>query len=209
MSKTPRIRILLADDHRIVRMGLKTVFSLESDLEVVAEAASADEAVAAHALEKPDVTLLDLRMPGGGQEALRRILASSPDARVLILTTSELEEDIHRALQAGARGYALKSIAPEELADAIRALHAGGTWIPDDIARSFAARESSAPLSPREMEVLNLIIKGLTNPEICAALGISLGTAKAHVRNILAKLEVSDRTEAASEAHRRGLLGDV
>jgi two-component system NarL family response regulator len=125
---------------------------------------------------------------------------------VLILTTSETEEDIHRALQGGARGYALKSIAPEELAEAIRALHAGGRWIPDEIARAYAMRSSSPELSPRELEVLRLLIKGLTNPEIGAALSISFGTVKAHVRNILAKLEVSDRTEAATEAHRRGLL---
>lgn len=201
-----RIRILLADDHRIVRMGLKTVFTLETDLDVVAEAASADEAVAAYASAKPDVTLMDLRMPGGGIDALKRICHDDPGARVLILTTSEMEEDIHRALQSGASGYVLKSIDPKELADAIRAIHAGGRWIPDDIARSLAARQSTSQLSPREMEVLHLLIKGLTNPEICSALSISLGTAKAHVRNILAKLQVADRTEATAEAYRRGLL---
>lgn len=200
------IRLLIADDHRLVRIGLKTVLALEPDLEVVAEASSAEEAVSSHARVQPDVTLLDLRMPGGGQEALRKILAAAPAARVLILTTSETEEDIHRALQSGAVGYALKSIAPEELAEAIRALHAGGQWIPDEIARVYAMRSSSAELSPRELEVLRLLIKGLTNPEIGAALSISFGTVKAHVRNILAKLEVSDRTEAATEAYRRGVL---
>jgi DNA-binding NarL/FixJ family response regulator len=187
-------------------MGLKTVFSLEPDLDVVAEAATADEAVAARAKAHPDVTLLDLRMPGGGLDALRRIILAEPKARVIILTTSEMEEDIHRALSCGASGYVLKSIAPEELAEAIRAVHAGARWIPDDIARTLAARETGADLSPRELEVLHLVIKGMTNPEICAALGISLGTAKAHIRNILAKLQVSDRTEAATAAHRRGLL---
>ncbi len=201
-----KIRLLLADDHRIVRMGLKTVFSLEPDLSVVAEAATADEAVAAHTQSRPDITLLDLRMPGGGLDALRRIIQVEPKARIIILTTSELEEDIHRALSAGASGYVLKSIAPEELAEAIRAVHGGARWIPDDIARTLAARETGADLSPREMEVLHLVIKGMTNPDICAALGISLGTAKAHIRNILAKLQVSDRTEAATAAHRRGLL---
>lgn len=201
-----KIRILLADDHRIVRMGLKTVFSLEPDLAVVAEAATADEAVVAHASSLPDITLLDLRMPGGGLEALRRIIQAEPKARVIILTTSELEEDIHRALSAGANGYVLKSIAPEELAEAIRAVHAGARWIPDDIARTLAAREAGADLSPRETEILHLVIKGMTNPDICAALGISLGTAKAHIRNILAKLQVADRTEAAAEAYRRGLV---
>lgn len=200
------IRILIADDHRIVRMGLKTVFSLEPDLEVAGEAATAEEALAAWESLRPDVMLLDLRMPGNGLEVLRSLLAKEPAARVLILTTSEMEEDIHRALRSGARGYALKGIAPEELAEAIRSIHRGGTWIPEDIARTMSAREECADLSPRELEVLQLLIKGLTNPDICALLGISLGTVKIHIRNILAKLQVSDRTEAASEAYRRGLV---
>ncbi len=201
-----RIRLLLADDHAIVRMGLRTVFELEGDLEVIAEAATADEAVAAHASARPDVTLLDLRMPGGGLEALRRILGHSPRSRVLVVTTSDLEEDIHRALAAGASGYVLKSIAPEELADAIRGVHAGARWVPAEVARKLADRASTPDLSPREMGVLHLVVKGLTNPEIAEALDISLGTAKAHLRAILAKLQVADRTEAASEALRRGLI---
>ncbi|HRX55205.1 MAG: response regulator transcription factor [Verrucomicrobiales bacterium] len=201
-----RIRLLLADDHAIVRMGLRTVFELEGDLEVIAEAATADEAVAAHASSRPDVTLLDLRMPGGGLEALRRILGNSPRSRVLVVTTSDLEEDIHRALAAGASGYVLKSIAPEELADAIRGVHAGARWVPAEVARKLADRAATPELSPREMEVLHLVVKGLTNPEIADALDISLGTAKAHLRAILAKLQVADRTEAASEALRRGLI---
>ena len=201
-----RIRLLLADDHAIVRMGLRTVFELEGDLEVIAEAATADEAVAAHASARPDVTLLDLRMPGGGLEALRRILGHSPRSRVLVVTPSDLEEDIHRALAAGASGYVLKSIAPEELADAIRGVHAGARWVPAEVARKLADRASTPDLSPREMGVLHLVVKGLTNPEIAEALDISLGTAKAHLRAILAKLQVADRTEAASEALRRGLI---
>lgn len=203
---TAKIRLLLADDHAIVRMGLKTVFELESDLTVTAEAATADEAVQAWNRVRPDVTLLDLRMPGGGLEALQRIRALDPDARVLILTTSEMEEDIHRALHAGASGYLLKSIPPEELAEAIRAVHAGTRWIPETIRRTLAQRSAGPGLSPRELEVLHLLIKGLTNPDIAAALDISLGTAKAHVRAILSKLDVADRTEAASEAWRRGLI---
>lgn len=203
---TPRLRLLLADDHAIVRMGLKTVFELEPDLTVVAEAATADEAVQAWQRARPDVTLLDLRMPGGGLEALQRILAGNPSARIIILTTSEMEEDIHRALQAGASGYLLKSIPPEELAQAIRAVHAGVRWIPEIIARTLSQRRDGPALSPRELEVLHLLIKGLTNPDIAAALDISLGTAKAHVRAILSKLDVADRTEAASEAWRRGLI---
>lgn len=203
---TPRIKILLADDHAIVRMGLKAVFDLEPDLQVVAESATSDETVAAFLKFRPDVTLLDLRMPGTGVEALRRIRQLARDARVLILTTSDVEEDIHRALAAGANGYALKSIAPEQLAEAIRVVHAGGRWVPEEIARKLADRSSTMQLSPREAEVLQLLIKGLTNPEIANVLQISFGTAKAHVRAILAKLQVADRTEAAAEAYRRGLV---
>ena len=203
---TPRIKILLADDHAIVRMGLKAVFDLEPDLQVVAESATSDETVAAFLKFRPDVTLLDLRMPGTGVEALRRIRQLARDARVLILTTSDVEEDIHRALAAGANGYALKSIAPEQLAEAIRVVHTGGRWVPEEIARKLADRSSTTELSPRETEVLQLLIKGLTNPEIANVLQISFGTAKAHVRAILAKLQVADRTEAAAEAYRRGLV---
>ena len=205
MNATP-IRILLADDHHMVRMGLKTILHLEPDLRVVAEAATAPATIAAHAAARPDVTLLDLRMPGGGIPALRQIRAQTPQARVLIITTSELEEDIHRALTAGASGYILKSVLPAELATAIRAIHAGGTWIPDAIARKLADRAASPDLSPREREVLHLLVKGLTNPEIATALGISLSTAKAHVASILEKLGVAARSEAAAEAYRRGLL---
>jgi DNA-binding NarL/FixJ family response regulator len=207
MSASP-IRLLLADDHHMVRMGLKSILHLEPDLLVVAEAATAAETIAAHATAGPDVTLLDLRMPGGGLEALREIRRQVPQARVLIITTSDLEEDIHRALTAGANGYILKSVLPEELATAIRAIHAGGRWVPEAIARKLADRASSPDLSPREREVLVLLVKGLTNPEIATALGVSLGTAKAHVGHILEKLGVAARSEAAAEAYRRGLLRD-
>jgi two-component system, NarL family, response regulator len=201
-----KIRLLLADDHGIVRMGLKTVFALEPDLQVVAEAADGEDAYRAWQKTRPHLTLLDLRMPGGGHETLHRILAADAGARVIILTTSDTEQDIHRALTAGACGYVLKSSPPEELAEAIRAVHSGGRWIPDDIARTLALSRSTPELTARESEVLHLIVKGLTNPDICTALGISLGTAKAHLRNILSKLEVSDRTEATAEAYRRGLV---
>lgn len=200
------IRLLLADDHQIVRMGLRTVCHLEPDMKVVAEAGTADEAVAAHANSSPDVTLLDLRMPGGGLEAMKRILSASPAARVLVLTTSDLEEDIHRAIAAGAAGYVLKSMPPADLADAIRAVHGGDRWIPDEIARRLKDRESSGELSAREREVLLLLAKGLTNPEIGTALSIAHSTVKVHVAHILEKLQVAGRTEAAAEAIKRGLI---
>jgi two-component system NarL family response regulator len=204
MSKP--ITVLLADDHAIVRMGLKAVFELENTIRVVAEASTAEEAIAAHKQHEPDVTLLDLRMPGGGIEALRLILKHSSSARVLVLTTSELEEDIHRVIKLGASGYAFKTTAPEQLTEAIHAVCAGARWIPEAVSRKLADRADTEELSPRETEVLQLVLKGLTNPEIAEALSISLGTAKAHLRSILSKLQVSDRTEAAAEAYRRGLV---
>ena len=204
MSKP--INVLLADDHVIVRMGLKAVFELENSIRVVAEASTAEEAIAAHKQFEPDVTLLDIRMPGGGIEALTSILKHSSSARVLVLTTSELEEDIHRVIKLGASGYAFKTTAPEQLTEAIHAVHAGARWIPEEVSRKLADRSDTEELSPRETEVLQLVLKGLTNPEIAEALSISLGTAKAHLRSILSKLQVSDRTEAAAEAYRRGLV---
>ena len=206
MSKAELIRLLIADDHHIVRMGLKAVLHFDPGLRVVAEASTADETVAAHHAAQPDVTLLDLRMPGSGLEALRRIRRQSPQARVLVLTTSELEEDIHRVLADGASGYLLKNVPPEELATAIRAVHAGRRWVPDAIARKLADRASNPDLSPRETEVLRLVIKGLSNQDIAAALQITHSTAKAHVAHILEKLNVATRAEASSEALRRGLV---
>ena len=206
MSNPQPIRLLIADDHYIVRMGLKTVLQLDPGLRVVAEASTAEEAVEAALAARPDVTLLDLRMPGGGLEALRRLREQWPGARVLVLTTSEMEEDAHRALAGGAGGYLLKSVPPEELAAAIRAVHGGGRWVPDAIARKLAERASNPDLSPREIEVLRLVIKGLSNQDIAAALRISHSTAKVHVALILEKLNVATRAEASSEALRRGLV---
>lgn len=200
------IQVLLADDHAIVRMGLRAVFELENEIRVVAEAATAEETIAAHAKINPDVTLLDLRMPGGGMEALKAILFHQTDAKVLILTTSDLEEDVHRALSAGACGYVLKTSSSEDLSEAIISVHSGNRWLPEDLARKLADRNDTEELSQREAEVLRLVVKGLTNPEIAEALQFSLGTAKAHLRSILAKLQVTDRTEAAAEAYRRGLV---
>lgn len=200
------IQVLLADDHFIVRMGLRAVFELDNEIRVIAEAATAEETIANHAKIKPEVTLLDLRMPGGGIVALKAILSYQPDAKVLILTTSDLEEDIHRALSAGAYGYVLKTTASEDLSQAIIAVHSGKRWLPEDLARKLADRNDTEELSPREAEVLQLVVKGLTNPEIAEVLQFSLGTAKAHLRSILAKLQVTDRTEAAAEACRRGLV---
>ena len=200
------IRVLLVDDHQIVRMGLRVVLECEPDMVVVAEAGDLEAAVAAYGRHRPDVTLLDLRMPGGGLAALRRIRACCPEARVLVLTTSEQEEDVHGCLEAGACGYALKAMDPVGLAGAVRAVHGGGRWLPPEVERIRAARRSTPALSQREREVLELMAKGLTNQEIGAVLSISLSTTKVHVAHILGKLGAADRTEAAAEAYRRGLL---
>ena len=206
MNTIKPITILIADDHYVVRMGLKAVLQLDKSLEVIAEATTADEAVAAHQANCPDVTLLDLRMPGNGLDALLRIRKLSAIAKILILTTSELEQDIHQAVSDGANGYLSKSAVPEELSDAIRAVHAGNKWIPSHIARKLAERASNPELSQRELEVVRLIIKGLSNQDIATVLNISHSTAKAHVAHILQKLNVTTRAEAATEALRRGVV---
>lgn len=201
-----RTRLLLVDDHRIVRMGLKVVLECEPDLAVVAEAEDLESCVAAFEKHRPDITLLDLRIPGGGLSALKQIRSLHPDARVLVLTTSEQEEDVYGCLENGAGGYALKSMDPVELSGAVRAVLAGEIWLPPEVARIRAVRQSGPALSAREKEVLELMAKGLTNPEIGSVLSISRSTIKVHVAHILEKLGVADRTEAAAEAYRRGLL---
>jgi two-component system NarL family response regulator len=201
------IRLLLADDHAIVLAGLTTLLSLEPGLQIVATAESGEEAILQFRSHRPDVALLDLRMPGiDGVEAARRILAEFPDARVLILTTFESEEDIHRALQAGVSGYLLKESKRPDLVAAIRAVLAGERWLPPLIARLAAERARQPDLSPRQLEVLDLVAKGLTNKEIGGILGFSAEGAKQHLHQIYQKLGVSTRAEATSEALRRGIL---
>lgn len=204
---TERIRILIVDDHSMVRMGMAGLLAMESDMEVVAEAEDLEQAVAAFRQHKPDVTLMDVRMPGGsGLEALSLILGMDPSARVLMLSTYDLEEPILAAHHAGAAGYLLKSVKSGELASAIRHAHAGGRWFPAELRDHIAARGRTKPLTPREIEVLDLVRRGLSNREIGLALGISENTAKYHIKALLAKLEVADRAEAVAAAYERGLL---
>jgi DNA-binding NarL/FixJ family response regulator len=202
------IRLLLADDHYVVRIGLKTVLELEPDLRVVVEAANRKETLARFRQHRPDVALIDLRMPGGGLETLRELRREFLTARLLVLTTSELEEDIHRAMDAGASGYAPKTIVPNELIAAIRTVHAGGRFLPPALAQILNCRSATPELSQREQAVLALLAKGLTNKEIATLLGISVSYAKVHVAHLLEKLAVGDRTEAATAAFQRGLLGN-
>jgi DNA-binding NarL/FixJ family response regulator len=206
MSSRP-IRLLLVDDHAMVRMGLAAMLQAEPDLKVVGEAADAAQALARERELRPDVTLMDVRLPGGsGIEALRRIKAERAAARVLMLTTFHTEEEIHAAIEAGACGYLLKTITREELARAIRQVHAGETCMPTEVAAQLAERRSSPDLTPREREVLAMMVKGLTNRDIGRVLNCSENTTKTHLKHIFFKLNVADRAEATATAIQRGLV---
>jgi len=207
MKPAAPIRLLLADDHLVVRMGLAAVLKFDPRFTIVAEAADGLAAVAAHREHQPDITLLDVRMPKlDGIEAARRIRAESPAARLLMLTTYEAEEDIRRALDAGASGYLLKDSSQDDLITALLAVHRGEQWLPANIARRLREHTQEAPLSPRQIEVLELLAKGLSNKEIAGVLGFTTDGTKAHLRTIFAKLGVADRTEAVVNAIQRGLV---
>lgn len=180
---------------------------MEKDLKVVAEAEDANQAVSMFRQHQPDVTLMDARMPGGsGVEALQRIRAEFPEARVVMLTTYDLEEMVFAAIEAGAAGYLLKSVQRMELIDAIRRVHAGERCFPAAIERRLADQSTYKRLSPREQQTLELVRRGLSNRDIGVALGVTENTAKAHVKAILLKLGVADRAEAVAAGFERGLL---
>ncbi len=204
--KRNQMRILLVDDHLVVRMGLRSLLEVQPDMTVVAEVAGGAEAIAAFAEHQPDVTLMDLRMPGmSGAEATAAIRQRFPAARVLVLTTYDNDEDICRALEAGAAGYLLKNTDGEPLLETIRAVHAGTYRLPTDITARLAQRRAAPGLSPRELDVLHLIVKGQSNKEIASTLNLAENTVKNHVKMILEKLGVADRTQAATTALHRGL----
>jgi len=207
MKPAAPIRLLLADDHLVVRMGLAAVLKFDPRFTIVAEAADGNAAVAAHREHQPDITLMDVRMPKlDGIEAARRIRAESPAARLLMLTTYDAEEDIRRALDAGASGYLLKDSSQDDLTTALLAVYRGEQWLPANIARRLREHTQEAPLSPRQIEVLELLAKGLSNKEIAGVLGFTTDGTKAHLRTIFAKLGVADRTEAVVHAIQRGLI---
>ncbi len=207
MSKDKPIRILLADDHFVVRMGLAAVINTQPDMSVVAEAGNGQQAVELFRQHQPDVMLMDLRMPQmDGVEAITAIRKEFPDSRFIVLTTYDGNEDIYRALQAGARAYLLKDMLGDTLLEAIRAVHAGHRRIPQKIADRLADRMFREELSAREMQVLKLIVKGKSNKEIASALGVVEGTVKIHINNILGKLGVSDRTQATTFALQNGII---
>jgi DNA-binding NarL/FixJ family response regulator len=201
------IRIMVADDHHVVRQGLVALLKTVNGFEVVAEAADGKQALDRFDEHRPDVTLMDLRMPNlGGVEAVALIRRKHPAARIIVLTTFDGDEDIYRALQAGAKSYLLKGMFGEELIEVIRAVHAGKTRIPPAVAERLADRLGGPGLTNRELEVLKKIVAGRSNKEIGAELSISEATVKTHINSILGKLGVSDRTQATTAALQRGIV---
>ncbi len=207
MSGPAKIRVLVADDHPIVLRGLVATLNQAPDLTVIAEATNGHEAAALFAECRPDLGLIDLYMPtGDGAAAIEAIRVATPAARLVILTTYDGEEDIYRALRAGAKGYLLKDDPIEEILTCIRAVHRGERYLPRRVAGKLAERIDGRELTPRELEVLRLMAEGRANKQIAAALGVTEGTVKAHMNNLYQKLSSGSRTEALMEAIRRGLV---
>jgi DNA-binding NarL/FixJ family response regulator len=206
MSTKP-IRILVVDDHFMVRMGLVASLNAEPDMEVVAEVGSGEAAVEAYNRHRPNLAIMDVRLPGmDGVAATAAILREFPDAGVLMLSTHAGEEEVYRAMQAGARGYVMKSVLREDLLRAIRDVHAGRRHLDPIVASHLAERLSHRSLTTRELEVLRMVAKGWGNKEIANALNIAEVTVKLHVSHVLEKLNVKDRTEAATTAVQRGII---
>jgi two-component system NarL family response regulator len=201
------IRILVVDDHHVVRQGLVALLNIMPEIEVVGQAADGTEAIKLHGSLRPDITLMDLQLPGlSGVETIRRIRNNDPVARFIVLTTFDGDEDIFRALEAGARAYLLKGMTVEELTSAIKAVHAGKTRISPAIAEKLAERMSGPALTAREQDVLERIVAGRSNKEIASDLNISEATVKTHINSLLGKLGVGDRTHAATVAIQRGIV---
>lgn len=195
------------DDHPLARAGLSAFLRTEAGMEVVAEASNGEEAIERYREFRPDLVLMDLSMPVmDGLAATQAILDEFPDARVIVLTTYDGDEDIHRALEAGARGYLLKDMLVDEMAEVIRAVSQGRKGVPRAVAARLAEYTPRVPLTPRETEVLSLVAKGLTNAELAERIGRAEGTVKVHLKNILQKLGVDDRTEAVTIGMRRGFI---
>jgi two-component system NarL family response regulator len=206
MSEAQRpISVLIADDHPIFRVGLRNLIDAQSDMKVVAEAADGATAIKAYAAHRPDVSLMDLRMPAlDGTAAISAMRAADPGARIIVLTTYDGDEDVERAVRAGAQGYLLKDTFAEGLLDAIRDVAAGESLLDEHVAAR--SREGEPVLSPREVSILALVARGLSNKEIQAALSMAEGTLRNHLKRVFAKLEVNDRTHASMVAVKRGLI---
>lgn len=207
LKKTPSIKLMLVDDHPAFRKGIAALIESEPDLEVVAQTGDGAEALALYRRARPDVVLMDLRLPGmSGVEATLAIRKEFPDARIIVLTTFDADEDIYRAIQSGAQSYLLKDTPDEELAATIRAAHAGEAKLPARVAQRLAERRRRAELSARELDVLHHLIRGRSNKEISSAMFLSEDTIKAHLKSLYGKLNVRDRTEAAISAVRHGIV---
>jgi DNA-binding NarL/FixJ family response regulator len=202
-----KITVLSADDHPLIRAGLAAVLELEPDMRVVAQAVNGEEAIELYREHRPEIVLMDLKMPVmDGLAATEAILAEFPDARVIMLTTYEGDEDIYRALEAGAKGYLLKDMLRAEVINVVRTVFAGRRGIPGPVAARLAEHTPRVALTPRETEVLELVAKGFSNAEIARLIGRTAGTVKVHVKNILQKLQCDDRTEAVAVALQRGFI---
>jgi DNA-binding NarL/FixJ family response regulator len=207
MKDAEKIRILCVDDHPVVRDGLEAIINLQPDMMSAGAAATGGEALERFFELRPDVTLVDLQLPDmSGFDLIKKIKDKFPNARIIVLSSHEGDVDIQRALEAGAQGYAVKGIVRGELLEIIRSVHAGKRRLPAAVAQKLAEHMADEPISPRELDVLSLMATGKRNKEIADALSIAEDTVKMHVRNILSKLQVNDRTEAVTIALRRGII---
>jgi two-component system, NarL family, response regulator len=207
MSQSTTIRVLIADDVAIVRQGLATIVDRDPEMTAIAQAEDGQQAIALFREYQPDVTLMDLRMPQmGGVEAIIAICAEFKQARIMVLTTYDGDEDIYRGLQAGAQGYLLKDAKPQELLNAIRMIHSGQKYVPPEVGAKLVQRMSNPELSERELDVLRLMAQGMSNQGIGTSLNVGESTVKSHVNRILSKLGVNDRTQAVIVAIKRGIV---
>ena len=207
MSAQEKIKVMVVDDHPLMRVGLAAIINARPNMTVVVQTGTGEEAVALFREHKPDITLMDLRLPKmSGVDAILAIRARYPESRFIVLTTYEGDEDIHRAFEAGAQGYVIKGMPYQTLIDALLRVHSGGRFLPPPVARALESRMPDSDLSPREQEVLQLLVNGQSNKEIASELGITNATVKCHVSTILMRLNVSDRTQAVVAALQRGLV---
>jgi two-component system, NarL family, response regulator len=208
VNEIAKMRVMVVDDHPLMRVGIAAIINARSDMTVVAQAETGEDAVKLFQQCRPDVTLMDLRLPGkmGGVEAITAVRSSHPLARFIVVTTYEGDADIHRALEAGAQGYVIKGMPYQTLVEALQKVHSGRRFVPLPVERALASRLPDSELSSREMEVLRLLMSGKKNKDIASMLGITEATVKSHVSAILMRLNVNDRTEAVVTALRRGLV---
>lgn len=208
MNSVKKIGVMVVDDHPLMRVGICAIINARKDMAVVAQAGTGEEALRLYCQYKPDITLMDLRLPGpmSGVDAIAAIRAIESRARFIVVTTYEGDEDIHRALEAGAQGYVIKGMPYQTLVDALLKVQSGGRFLPPPVARALASRVPDSDLSAREQEVLQLMVGGNSNKEIASVLGITEATVKSHVSTILQRLDVDDRTQAVVTALQRGLV---